>query len=227
MSKKIMKISASKIDQLINEELKRHKKIKGLKSELASINEEMENIQKELNLNEVEVDGRKDGEQWYEKGMPKQKFDKKVAPGAKDAAHLKEDEFGDEMAAETFEQKLAAIGRELDSKLASTDSEEEVELPEPEEEIEVDGEEEIEIPSDDSEDMPVDDIEIEDDTEKEEDSEEEEMVDEEKKDDEDKEKKDIITGEEALNEGRKSGSKSASEVLQEMERARMKKLAGI
>jgi hypothetical protein len=233
MAKKIIKMSTSAIDKLINEELKRHSKIQKLKNELAIINEEIEQVKKECDINEVEVSGRKDGEQWYQKGMPTPKFDEKKASGAKDAVHLKEDEFGEEMETETFEQKLAAIGRELDAKLALTGDEEEIELPEPEEEVEVDAEEEIEIPADEEDEAPVDDIEIEDDTEKEEDS-EEEMIDEkkyeenEKKDDE-KDEKDIITGEEEknLNEGRKVGSKSASEVLQEAERARMKKLAGI
>lgn len=114
---------------MIVEEIAKVKKIEQIKSRLAAVNEEL------AKLDEVEVGGTKSGEEWYEKGTPVAKFEKK-------GTHLKEEDpmtddlatddaielDGDmdidldggmdaEMAPETFEAKMAAIGRELDMKL--------------------------------------------------------------------------------------------------------------
>lgn len=129
MTNKTNKIKVADIDRMINEEIAKIRKIDQIKARLAAVNEEL------AKLDEVEVGGTASGEEWYEKGTPVAKFEKK-------GTHLKEedpmtDEFpsddtveldGDmdadleggldaEMAPETFEAKMAAIGRELDMKL--------------------------------------------------------------------------------------------------------------
>lgn len=129
MSKK-QTIKVKDIDAMIMEEMVRMKKIEQIKTRLALVNEELAKLNED-GIDEVEVGGTKSGEQWYEKGTPVAKFEKK-------GSHLKEedptmaDDMGDggldlggeeELAPETFEEKLASIGRELDAKLAGVGDE--------------------------------------------------------------------------------------------------------
>ena len=110
-------ISMTELDQMIMEEMDRVKKSNSIKAKLAVINEELKRLQEEESVDEVKVGGTKSGSEWYEKGLPVPSFEKK-------GTHLKEEDPMVDMDAigeETFEQKLAAIGRELDAKLSSTD----------------------------------------------------------------------------------------------------------
>lgn len=133
--KNIIKIS--EIDRMIMEEITRLKKIDEITSRLAVVSEELNRLKEEEGIEEVSVGGTRNGDEWYEKGVPVAKFEKK-------GSHLKEEEpidaaeelpsddigadmgdetieVGDDMgvgAPETFEEKLAAVGRELDMKLA-------------------------------------------------------------------------------------------------------------
>lgn len=134
MSNKKNMIKVSEIDRLIAEEITRLKKVEQIKSRLAVVNEELKRLGEEEGIEEVSVGGTRNGEEWYQKGVPVPKFEKK-------GTHLKEEDptFGDESTAgsedvmgddtleigdetgseevlETFEEKLAAIGRELDMK---------------------------------------------------------------------------------------------------------------
>lgn len=137
MSNKKNMIKVSEIDRLIAEEITRLKKVEQIKARLAVVNEELKRLGEEEGIEEVSVGGTRNGDEWYEKGVPVPKFEKK-------GTHLKEEDptFGDEAPAgddvmgddtlevgddvmgaegegevlETFEEKLAAIGRELDAK---------------------------------------------------------------------------------------------------------------
>lgn len=123
MSKKNNKISVAEIDKMITEEIAKIRKIEQIKSRLAMVNEELSQMSEDT-VDEVSVGGTRNGKEWYEKGTPVAKFEKK-------GSHLKEEEpmmgddlgmddsidMGGEVAPETFEEKMAAIGRELDMKL--------------------------------------------------------------------------------------------------------------
>lgn len=100
---------------MIMEEMNKIKKANEIRARLAVVKEELNRL-KEESVDEVEVGGTRKGSEYYEKGAPVAKFEKI-------GTHLKEDEpmIGDDQVPETFEEKLAAIGRELDMKLASMD----------------------------------------------------------------------------------------------------------
>ena len=131
MINKTNTIKVSDIDRMINEEIARLKKVEQIKARLAVVNEELKRVS-ENSLDEVEVAGTKSGEEWYEKGTPVAKFNVKGTHlteeepvlGDEGEIELGDDMMGDdeielgaEEAPETFEAKLAAIGRELDMKL--------------------------------------------------------------------------------------------------------------
>lgn len=119
MAKKTSTIKISDLDRMINEEMSKIKKANEIRARLAVVNEELKRLSESESVDEVEVGGTRNGEAYYEKGVPVPKFEKK-------GTHLKEDEpmMGDEQVPETFEEKLAAIGRELDLKLTSMDTDE-------------------------------------------------------------------------------------------------------
>jgi hypothetical protein len=246
MSKK-QTIKVKDIDAMIMEEMVRMKKIEQIKTRLALVNEELAKLNED-GIDEVEVGGTKSGEQWYEKGTPVAKFEKK-------GSHLKEedptmaDDMGDmgdggldlggeeELAPETFEEKLASIGRELDAKLAGVGDEpamdaapdageEDIDLDmgdaateepagdEAAEEIEVDATED----GDSEEEIEIDEVApaI---------AEPEEVVSEEKKDKEAKEECMDEQEKPAMNESKAPGKK-VNRALEE-EKKRMRKLAGL
>lgn len=128
-------ITVAEIDRQIHEEIARLKKIDQIKSRLKVVTEELKRLG-ENGIDEVEVGGHKDGEQWYQKGTPVAKFEKKGSHMLEADPTVADDDLsgdmpplGDDMGAEdgmdmgeavpeTFEEKLAAIGRELDMKLS-------------------------------------------------------------------------------------------------------------
>ncbi len=117
MAKKTSTIKVSDLDRMINEEMSKIKMANEIYARLAVVQEELKRLQEDESVDEVTVGGTKSGEAYYQKGVPVPKFEKI-------GTHLKEDEpmIGDETVPQTFEEKLAAIGRELDMKLGSMDS---------------------------------------------------------------------------------------------------------
>ncbi len=127
---------------MIMEEITRLKKIDEITSRLAVVTEELNRLKEEEGIEEVSVGGTRNGDEWYEKGVPVAKFEKKGShlkeedpidaaeelPSDDIGADMGGDAMGDETievgddievgAPETFEEKLAAVGRELDMKLA-------------------------------------------------------------------------------------------------------------
>mgnify|MGYP003473059947 CR=1 FL=1 len=142
-------ITIAEIDRQIHEEIARLKKIDQIKSRLKVVTEELKRLD-ENGIDEVEVGGTKSGEQWYQKGTPVAKFEKKGSHMLETDPAGDEDGLSDEMpsldmggddlggeegvdlggeaegeiALDTFEEKLAAIGRELDMKLSGEAAEE-------------------------------------------------------------------------------------------------------
>jgi|GEM_PF-2713607 len=128
--------SLKEIDLMIESEYNKAKKAIALKKELEALNEEEARLKKELGvekIDEVEVGGRKSGSEWYQKDVPVSKFEKI-------GSHLKEMEGLEDMDAEDmdmgmdteevsgyFEEKLAELGRELDTKLSKTEEEDDIE----------------------------------------------------------------------------------------------------
>ena len=113
--------SLKEIDLMIESEYNKAKKAIALKKELEALNEEEARLKEELgveNIDEVEVGGRKSGSEWYQKDVPVSKFEKI-------GSHLKEMEGLEDMDTEEvagyFEEKLAELGRELDTKLSGED----------------------------------------------------------------------------------------------------------
>jgi len=147
MANKKNMIKVSEIDRLIAEEITRLKKIEQIKARLAVVNEELQRLGED-DIDEVKVGGTRNGEEWYEKGVPVRQFEKngshlkeedpngdtlasppaeiELSPDEMKTAYGEGDDdtlevgddagMGEEMP-ETFEEKLAAIGRELDAKL--------------------------------------------------------------------------------------------------------------
>lgn len=189
MKNKNNKISVAEIDKMINEEIAKIRKIEKIKSRLAIVNEELSKLTNET-VDEVSVGGVRNGEEWYEKGTPVAKFEKKGTHlkeedpmlddmdaegmgdelggeelGGDDSVELDGDELGVGPVAGTFEEKMAAIGRELDMQLSGVAPEEGDDLEvaddtmeEPAAEMEMDAEEE----SDSTEETPADDEDTED-----------------------------------------------------------------
>jgi len=110
------KIKISDLDRMIMEEMNKIKKANEIKAKLSIVQEELKRLKESESMDEVEVGGTRNGSEYYEKGTPVAKFEKI-------GTHLKEDEpvIGDDQVPQTFEEKLAAIGRELDMKLSSMD----------------------------------------------------------------------------------------------------------
>ena len=113
--------SLKEIDLMIESEYNKAKKAIALKKELEALNEEEARLKEELgleNIDEVEIGGRKSGSEWYQKDVPVSKFEKI-------GSHLKEMEGLEDMDTEEvagyFEEKLAELGRELDTKLSGED----------------------------------------------------------------------------------------------------------
>lgn len=114
-------IKISDLDRMIMEEMTKIKKANEIRAKLAVVKEELKRLKEDDSIDEVEVGGTRNGSEYYEKGTPVPKF-KKIG------THLKEEEpmMGDDTVPETFEEKLAAIGRELDMKLATMDTEDDM-----------------------------------------------------------------------------------------------------
>lgn len=110
------KLKLSDLDRMIMEEMNKIKKANEIKAKLSIVQEELKRLKESESMDEVEVGGTRNGSEYYEKGTPVAKFEKI-------GTHLKEDEpvIGDDQVPQTFEEKLAAIGRELDMKLSSMD----------------------------------------------------------------------------------------------------------
>lgn len=127
-------ISVAEIDKMINEEIAKIRKVEQIKSRLAIVNEELAKLSEE-SIDEVSVGGVRNGEEWYEKGTPVAKFEKKgthlkeedpmMDLDADDSVELDEPTEG---VAGTFEEKMAAIGRELDAQLSSAHSEDALDM---------------------------------------------------------------------------------------------------
>jgi len=184
MKNKNNKISVAEIDKMINEEIAKIRKIEKIKSRLAIVNEELSKLTDET-VDEVSVGGVRNGEEWYEKGTPVAKFEKKGTHlkeedpmlddmdaegmgdelGGDDSVELDGDELGVGPVAGTFEEKMAAIGRELDMQLSGVAPEEGDDLEvaddtmeEPDAEMEMGADEE----TDSTEEAPADDEDAED-----------------------------------------------------------------
>lgn len=129
--KNIIKISD--IDRMIMEEITRLKKIDEITSRLAVVTEELSRLKEEEGIEEVSVGGTRNGDEWYEKKGSHLKEEDPIdgaeelpsddMGGADIGGDMGDEtiEVGDDMevgAPETFEEKLAAVGRELDMKLA-------------------------------------------------------------------------------------------------------------
>jgi hypothetical protein len=202
MSKKIVSISKAEVDKMINEEVKIIRHREAIKKRIAAINEEISRLSDDT-LEEVEAGESMDmgDEQSHNHGQKKAEFEKKKATNGKDAVHMKEmEDLEDGLVPETFEEKLAAIGRELDAKIGAeveSEPEDEIEISDfSDDESEESDEDIIEIPSDEDDALEID-SEIE--------TDEEEGIEEEGGESEDEE---IITGEEAgeLNESKEKKS---------------------
>lgn len=237
MTKKKNTIKVSDIDRMINEEIQKMKKADKIRARLAVVNEEL----KRLGMDEVEVGGVRNGEAYYEKGVPVAKFQMK-------GTHMKEDDMlgddgieatddlgmGEELPmeadAETFESKLAAIGRELDAKISGIAPTDDVAMDgDVDGEIELDGD--IDVDAADAPDAEPESDEVEiggEDSDEDGEAEDEIEIDETggTPDEAPKEeaKEEVKEESEMMNE---SVSKKSGNPLVAKERARMKKLAGL
>lgn len=236
MKNKNNKISVAEIDKMINEEIAKIRKVEQIKSRLSIVNEELAKLSSE-SVDEVAVGGTRNGSEWYEKGTPIAKFEKKGTHlkeedpmmgdmdamddeiGMDDSVEL-EDEMGTDTVLGTFEEKMAAIGRELDAQLGTATAE--------------DGMEDLEI-ADDTVEEPAGEIETTDDETAEEVPEEspEEASDESSEEDAEESEIEIDeteegeeTGEKMMNESvDRLGKKSNTLLSKELER--MKRLSGL
>lgn len=124
--KKVTTTSKKELDKIIAEEYQKAKKLMALKNKRDSIMEEISMLKKEAGIDEVSVSGHKDkGSEYYMKGLPVAKFEKKGTHLKEDDSEMETMETGEMTSSEMgeFEKSLSDIGKKLDM-LFSMESEE-------------------------------------------------------------------------------------------------------